>query len=103
MFRVPNCLEMKMPGLYPGDAVGMVQRKLQCLLSAGLLPPGIFFPEFPTHPFGCHKRDTHESSVKWLDDVAECWGYSHTTSSANLSIALVVLIEGQLESREIVI
>lgn len=52
MFRVPNCLEMKMPGLYPGDAVGMAQSKLQCLLSAGCSLLGFFFLSFPHTPLG---------------------------------------------------
>ena len=73
MVRVPSCLEMKMPGLYPGDAVGIAK---QASVSAfcRLLPPGIFIPEFPTHTLGCHEYDTQVSLVKWLDDIAGCWG-----------------------------
>ena len=52
MFRVPSCLEMKMPGLYPGDAVGMAQSKLQCLLSADCSLLGFLFLSFPHTPWG---------------------------------------------------
>lgn len=103
MFRVPSCLEMKMPGLYPGDAVGMAQSKLQCLLSADCSLLGFLFLSFPHTPWGVTNM-THK--CLWLSGwmiLQDAGGYLHTISSGKLSIFLVVLIEGQLESREIMI